>query len=382
MNDRLMRLVKRIAYHPTRAERLLSVDVILQQITGLLRTDKYIMVVCKRTEASGILLAFDPERLAERSDADICQILAHETQHLRTVDLTRLVPFRAPRDWYRGWGGRLLFNVARDLQINDLLLRTGYKKHDALYGLDYLQREVGEHEEIEALMREVAEKFPPPPQDTCPHPEAGELQEAEVVEVEVKTQGGERSAKPASVVPSQEQARWDNFMATVLDLRKSEDRWHRSPKRLSGVSVFASHDAILPRREPLPRKTALMAIDVSDSMDERGVQRICNMVRNSPANYQLTVICFNTEAAEWQNFRKNTEMPIRGGGTAFEAVEAYALSRSRYPDAILCITDGEADIPKVRRPSVWTWVIYGNDAEAFEAQASMRTVELEKVVRR
>jgi predicted metal-dependent peptidase len=394
MLNQIMGVVRRIAYEPTRAERKVMADVILQQITRTLAQDKFIMAVAKKKNAAGIILAYDPAKLKGIDDESLATMLAHETQHLRAGDLDASRAYVEPRDWFNGWDGCVLHNVARDMQINDELIDLGFKHVPGmLLGMDKLGHDT-QRQPVEAVMREFAasNKAPPPngegegedgDGEGHAHPSEGELGDAEGEEVSVtKAPGTEATKGPANVSQGEEQARWANFLATVLDTRNSEDRWHQQPKRLSGVAQFARYEAALPRRQPLPRKSALMAIDVSGSMDEAGVQRICTMVRNSPANYDLTVICFDTGADEWKNFRTNDTMPRRGGGTEFALVEEFAQKMSRYPDSILCITDGGGEIPKVRNSKVWTWVLYGADAQEFQSRAEMRTVELETLVRR
>ncbi len=378
--------IKRIAYNPTRAERLVFADVILQQITAMMSWDKNLMAVAVRKNAPGVVLAYNAADVEALTPAQVCTVLAHETQHIRTNDGVRMAAFKG-QTFANNWPGPKLFNVARDCQINDELYRLGFAKVEGVCGVDLLGRNT-EKDSIEALMAEIAEKIQPPEEEQ----QAGDVEataelaeaDGEVTEaVDVGKMADKSPTKgPKSVVSEQERARWENFMATVMDTRQSEDRWHKQPKRMSGVDAYMAYEATLPRRQPMPRKSALMAIDVSGSMDERGVQRICALVRNAPANYDLTVICFDDACEEWKNFRTNETMPRRGGGTDFQLVEDFALDMPRRPDAILVITDGQDRIPKVKNPETYTWILYQADVPAFQSQAQMRSVDLNAIIRR
>lgn len=391
--ERLLKNIKRIAYEPTWAERRVFADVILQQITAIAVVKEYPMAVMIRKNAPGIILGYSPEMLADLTDGELCTMLCHETQHLRSNDLNVQGTYKAERDWYNGWNGSMLHNVARDCQINDLIvgkLRMPYVE-GGMYGTEALGHAT-DAMETEAVMREVAQKLPPPPEND-PQPMDLQVQELEAAdaagkeEQEVSVSGGKEAAKYATqkvstVSRSPEQARFDRFLAEMLDTRKHTESWFRVPKRLMGVRQFAEREIVIPNKTPLPRLTALLAIDVSGSMDEGGVQRLCSLIKNAPANYDLTVVCFDDDLAVWENFRTNNEMPRRGGGTDFGLVEAHAKKMVRYPDAILVLTDGGGDIPEVKKPKNWTWVLYQADVQGFAANAKMRSVDLEQVIKR
>lgn len=388
--QRILDTIKRIAYRPTRGERAVFADVILQQITAMKEWDKNPMAVAIRTDAPGVLLAYNGKDVKAFTEGQLATVLAHETQHIRKGDNAKMKSF-VGQEFANGWKGPMLFNVARDCQINDELYRLGFDKVEGVDGESMLGRNT-EADAIDALMAEIAEKIPPPPEDEAGGGQgdveaADELQEAgEGKPVQAVDVGKMADKSPtlgtAKVKSGVEQARWDNFLATILCTRQSEDRWHQQPKRMSGVDLYSSYDATLPRRQPMPRKSALMAIDVSGSMDEKGVQRLCALVRGAPANYDLTVVCFDTGIDEWKDFRNNDTMPRRGGGTDFNLVEKYATGMPRYPDAILVLTDGEAAIPTVKAPKNYTWVLYGADVAEFQAQAHMRSVDLNAIIKR
>ncbi len=389
VQQRILNVIKRMAYRPSRAERVVYADVILQQMTAMQAWEKHLMAVIIRNEAPGFLLLYKADGVKKLSDGQLATVLAHECQHIRKGDGAKIKTYEGKK--VGEWDAPTLFNVARDCQINDELFRLGFDKVEGMSGEATLGRNT-EADDIDALMAELAEKLDPPPppesgddagdgQVDLQGTELAEGEEGKPVEVDVgKMAGNEPTKGPARVKGSLEQARWDNFLATVLDTRNSEDRWHRQPKRLAGVEMYTSYQATLPRRQPLPRKTALMAIDVSGSMDETGVQRICALIRNAPSNYNLTVVCFDTGIDEWKDFRTNEEMPRRGGGTNFAMVKQFALNMGQYPDAILCITDGGGTVPEVKRPANWTWIIYGADADEFGQMAKMRSVDLDKIV--
>lgn len=388
--DRVLELSKGIAWRPSQAELTLFADTMLQRLTSIRPTDQGSMYVGVQPDKTGLFLALDPHWTATLSDAHLRAVIVHETQHVLMSDLDRMRPYLEPRDWYNGWPGMRLFNMARDCQINDRLARLGIKVPPVgVCGPNTFGRAV-EEEALEDLMRELAQKQPPPAEQQAgagtdlqeAQEGAGEAQEtgqAEGMEVRIgRSPTG--VGKTAMDVSGSERAAWERFLAECMDTRKTRESWYRVSKRLAGISEYAERQYALPYREPLPRKRALIAIDVSGSMSVSAVRLLGSLVRNSPANYDLQVICFDTQAREWTSFRTGTQVPATGGGTDFSTVERFAAGLTRYPDAILVLTDGDAPCPQVKKPAVWSWLIYGDNAAKHLTVG--RVVELEKVVRR
>lgn len=389
----IVALIKDIAYNATSVDMRLGIDLMFQEISYVVALPKdapYPALVAVRKGQEGITLGYNPAMMGPMSDAERRTILAHEMLHLYAGDLKTITQYTAERDWYKGWKGNMLFNVARDCQINDTLSTFGYTMFPGgVAGLTHLGRDT-RSDNVESVMREIADKYPPPPSDDGAGD--GDLSaDAEEVLAKAKSAGGEaverqwgsaKSDKPAQVVVSDEQARWERFMAETLDSSKVKETWRDVPKRFYGVKEFVEREAMLPRRTPLPRKSALIAIDVSGSMDEAGVNRLCNLVRNSGATYDLHVILFNTETKAWEDFRTNTVMPMRGGGTDFQPVEDYCAALPRYPDAVLVLTDGQAGLIRPKRPQVWSWVLYRADVAGFRNAFQMRSVDLDSIIKR
>lgn len=395
-----MRLAQSIAWEPKQADMQLYADIMFQQLSALTTLPEgQLMGIVARKDKPGLKLGFNEKATATLSDAALYGVLVHETQHLRAQDVLHMQAYEAKRDWYNGWSGMELFNVARDCQINDLLMRKGYTLPEGgCYGEKTLGRYTAD-EACEPLMHEIAARFPRPEQEDAPQPD-GDLQASDEMgqarpsegepgqkgkgkeqEVFIGKKPGKEGAKRTLAASSgPEQARWDSFLAEILDTKKSRETWYRTAKRLSGTPGFADRSYMLPFREPLPRKRAVIAIDVSGSMDAEGVNLLCNLVRNAPVSYDLTVLCFDNELEEWSGFRKGDEMPRRGGGTDFQLVEGWCKAQARYPDAVIILTDGSGDCPEVTKPKLWSWLIYGGDQGA--AFSPMRTVDLDKVVRR
>lgn len=387
-SERVLEQVRAVAWHPRTTELQIYADIMLQQVTLLMQLKEgQTMAVAKRTNAQGLILGFDSAFVASLSDIQLRGLLCHEMQHIRTSDNTRMEAYQAPRDWFNGWSGPQLFNYARDCQINDLLGRLRIElPTGGCTGPNMLGRDVAD-EEVEALMRELAQKQPPPASKQSLSDDlqaAGELAQTEgdeSDEVKIGRQAGTQSNRKAGAAPTgSQQAAWDNFLAECLDTRKSRESWFKSNKRLSGVPGFADRSYCLPHREPLPRKHAVIAIDVSGSMDAQSVELLGSLVKNAPAAYDLTVLCFNTEVYVWEGFRAGEPMPTVGGGTDFGAVERWAAARTRYPDAILVLTDGEAACPAVKRALPWTWLIYGASS-ADHLEPCGRVERLERIVR-
>lgn len=397
MREKLLGLMREIAYSPSVAEIGTFSDIFFQQVSAMVVWDKAPMGMVARRNNPGILFAYQPTALAGLTSAQLKTMLCHEMQHIRFDDMARTAAIieAGPQPWMNGWQPAMLFNVARDAQINDELGRRGMAHvPSGVYGTQLLGHST-EGLDVDAVMREIAEKIPPPPPDEDPsggdtNPQAAEdaaAAEAAQSETEVTLREPGKYApqrRAADVEVSPEQLAWDNFLAEVIDTRKFKESWYKTPKRMSGIKEFAEREYLMTSKVNVPRKRAAVYIDVSGSMDEAGVKCICSLIRSSGMNYDLNVYCFDDGIEEWKNFRLVPEIPRRGGGTDFALVETQNKTSLRYPDAVICITDGGGRVPHITKPNRWTWLLYGVDARQWKAQNApgMRVVSLEKLVRR
>ena len=396
MRGRLLTLMREIAYQPSGAEIGTFSDIFFQQVSAMLTWDKAPMAMVIRENRPGILFAYNPEKLSELNNAQLKTMLCHEMQHIRFEDMRKTGEWMAvPREeWMNGWEPGLLFNYARDCQINDELVARGMAYVPrGVYGTELLKRDT-QHDDIEVVMRELAQVLRPPPPSTG-HGDTDPVAGDEVAEAsetssealhEVKMQEPGKLAprrRAADVEVSPDQLAWDNFLAEVIDTRKYRESWYKTPKRMSGVKEFAEREYLMTSKVDVPRKRAAVYIDVSGSMDESGVKRICSLIRSSGMNYDLSVYCFDDDIEEWKNFRTTPEIPRRGGGTDFVLVETQNKASIRYPDAVICITDGGGEVPRIVQPGRWTWMLYGVDAKAWGAQNApgMRVVDMAQLVR-
>ena len=394
LREKLLRLMRSIAYEPSRAEMATFSDVFFQQVSAMREWDKNPMAMVVRKGKPGIFFVWNPEPLQGMNDAQLRTMLCHEMQHIRFDDMNQTGEWmdKGPQPWMHGWEPGMLFNVARDCQINDGLMRLGMAYvPGGSYGTEMLGMST-EGQDIGAVMAAIAEKFPPPPAsqsgDTSPEAaeEAAAMDSEASGEDEVKVREPGKYApqrRPASVEVSPAQLAWDNFLAEVIDTRKYRESWHRTPKRMAGIKEFAEREFLMTSKVDVPRKLASVYIDVSGSMNESGVNRICSLIRSSGMNYDLSVYCFDDGIEEWKNFRLQPAIPRRGGGTDFELCETQNKASLRYPDAVICITDGGGHVPKIARPERWTWLLYGVDAKSWGQSNApgMRVVDLNKLVR-
>lgn len=397
MRVKLLGLMREIAYSPSIAEIGTFSDIFFQQVSAMVVWDKAPMAMVVRKGKPGILFAYQPETLGDLTPAQLKTMLCHEMQHIRFDDMNRTAAAMdaGPQDWMNGWQPTMLFNVARDAQINDELMRRGMTYvPGGVYGTELLGHST-EGLDVDAVMREIAEKIPPPPPNQDPSngdtdPQAGKdaaAAEAAQAETEVKMREPGKYApqrRATNVEVSPEQLAWDNFLAEVIDTRKFKESWYKTPKRMSGIKEFAEREYLMTSKVDVPRKRAAVYIDVSGSMDEAGVRRICTLIRLSGMNYDLSVYCFDDGIEEWKNFRLTPEIPRRGGGTEFGLVEAQNKASIRYPDAVICITDGGGHVPAIAKPDRWTFILYGVDAKQWQAQnaPNIRVVDLAKLTRR
>jgi predicted metal-dependent peptidase len=358
------------------------------ELTLLKNDDGFESMVVSQRElpAKGLALFYNKAFVDGLSDIDLHTVLCHEAQHIRRNDLQSMQAYLAERDWYNGWDGAELSNVAADLQINDYLEELTYPRvKQGLYGTDLLGHDT--HKMLlEDVMREVAAKIPPRKSMGDVRPSPGSVGQGEEEALDMHAEAGKKaSAKSRSralLANGQDVARWGNFLKEILDVRKQEDTWQRLPKRLAGVDAYQDREYVRPAVRPLPRKHALVAIDVSGSMDERLVGRLLSAVRNSPANYDLQVVTFNTEVFEWKDFRTNAEIPNMGGGTELGPVLQHVRDLRVTPERILVLTDGHFSLEpgSVPSPQNWIFSIYGAFAEDFQAAHGLRAVQMERLL--
>src|ERR1700753_3991151 len=159
--------IKNIAYNPTRVELRLQTDLVFQNVTQVVEFPANMPAgVTPHPSGDGIILGVHTPFVDKLTPAQYRGLLNHEAMHILRADLVQTPKYNEPRDWFNGWFGPHLHNVAADLIINDTLLSNGMQLPEGGWtGPERLGRDV-QHEDVEALMGEVAQKYPPPPQES------------------------------------------------------------------------------------------------------------------------------------------------------------------------------------------------------------------------
>ena len=141
------------------------------------------------------------------------------------------------------------------------------------------------------------------------------------------------------------------------------------------ISVYP--DIIIPEVAMPQRESIFIAIDSSGSIDHKMVQLAVNVARNSPKQFVVKAISFDTQCYEYDI--KLNKPPQGGGGTDFSIIEDYLLKMKRYPKAVFVITDGAGTKVKPKYPERWMWLLYGHHTNKY--CKDMKHVELEKLLK-
>ena len=156
---------------------------------------------------------------------------------------------------------------------------------------------------------------------------------------------------------SNDSLQWRRLLADKLDMKQTEDTWDKPVRSL--ISVYP--DVLLPRESYKETQSIFLAIDVSDSIDMNTVQFFLRLAKNTPKNFQVEGIVFNTHCTK-VDVRNDKDFPV-GGGTSFSIIEDYIQNNlPQYPKAIFVLTDGHGDDVEPQHPGRWTWLLYGSSS--------------------
>jgi predicted metal-dependent peptidase len=151
---------------------------------------------------------------------------------------------------------------------------------------------------------------------------------------------------------------WDlvllNRIASILTLA-FEQRW-APPNR---KTAWLYPEVLLPSDREIEKvqSSILLAIDASGSITEAVLTRLLGLARSIPQDrVDIKSISFDTDAYPFEIWGMEPEI-LGGGGTSFDAIEAFAAKLSHYPDLIVVLTDGFAPRPNVQHPDRWFWLI-------------------------
>ncbi len=187
----------------------------------------------------------------------------------------------------------------------------------------------------------------------------GEAKAEAAKEAERGRKAGEGAGQTANLTVPKGAVRWERILDEVMDRKRSRRTWKRRGRKAGWRTDIPMRGVIQARR-----RQAHVFVDVSGSVDMPGVKAMVGAIKGAPANYLLDVSLFNTDVHAWPDFRQ-TEMPVVGGGTSFDACLEELKGLRRFPDAIVMMTDGEAEVPVLPHSERWVWLIYGNDSKAW-----------------
>lgn len=131
-----------------------------------------------------------------------------------------------------------------------------------------------------------------------------------------------------------------------------ETRWVPPPRRLAAFYP----EVLLPSYPPRSFRRVLLALDASGSISQEVLGVFVSLSRRRWPECQVLAVSFDTQVYPFAPAQRNA-CPRGGGGTSFQAVEAYALSLEHYPDLIIVFTDGQAPRPRLRHPRRWIWCL-------------------------
>jgi predicted metal-dependent peptidase len=126
-------------------------------------------------------------------------------------------------------------------------------------------------------------------------------------------------------------------------------------------------DVLLPGAAEKEKCTSLIlvSIDTSGSMAEEDIEKMVALVGSLPEDqYEVHLTWFDTGVYHV----KDVCIAQGRGGTSFNCIEDVAIQQAeiqgkdgkrldRYPDVVVCMTDGIAAKPQLSRPDRWIWII-------------------------
>ena len=117
---------------------------------------------------------------------------------------------------------------------------------------------------------------------------------------------------------------------------------------------------MLPRWEADGNARMLFAIDASASVGDEWLSAFAAIACAGRSRARVEAVSFDTAVYPLEP----SDGCIRGGGgTSFQVIEDYIAALTPYPDAVVVMTDGEAERPSVRHPQRWLWLLaeHGSD---------------------
>lgn len=334
---------------------------------------------CETAATDGQNIFVNPEFYLSMAPHERRFLLAHEVWHIVFLHFMR-----------RGTRDRFLFNIAADMEINNMLKNERFKvpagallppaawkplNAEEIYGkllkskapeyqrIDIHIEPSDRDEECEAGQTEIETDIVRDP-DYCvdfgDHP--GEKVREKVIEAAVQYEKlrGKLPNNIAQIVCNFRAGRlhWKELLAQyVTSCYGGSRRWLPPNRRYisSGLYLQSRRDANL---------QAVLAVDTSGSTRQdlpRFASELTNLL-NSFGQYTLKVICCDSKVQSVETY--SDTKPFEGGrikfkgggGTAFSPVFEYLEKEEQEPQLLIYLTDGYGDIPK-KPPYPVLWVI-------------------------
>ena len=352
---------------------------------------------CETAATDGQNIFVDPVFYLNLKPGERRFLLAHEVWHTVFLHFLR-----------RGKREKELFNMAADMEINEMLRTEKFKLPEGVL----LPQKEWQGLNAEGIYDKLLKSLPPQgtPLDSHlelddegkPLPgdggESGEGGES-VIDPDYKVEFGShiedkvrekvieaatqcekmRGKLPAGVQQIVENFRngklhWKELLAQfVTSCFGGERRWLPPNRRYisSGLYLQSRRDSSL---------KAVLAVDTSGSTHDdlpRFAGELSNLL-NTFGNYELKVICCDAEIQSVEVFSDMTPFDGKkfkfkgGGGTAFTPVFEYLKKEQSPPDLLIYLTDGYGDLPeKPIFPVMWVITPDGRNTVPWGLEAKM-----------
>lgn len=146
---------------------------------------------------------------------------------------------------------------------------------------------------------------------------------------------------------------WESFLLKKVGSKlKQETSWVPPNRRLSAFYP----KIILPTYAIQELRRVLLAIDASGSISTEILGSFVSLAQRQLKESIVETISFDVGIYPFTPCLHRTR-PRGGGGTSFQAIERFALSKPHYPDAVVVFTDGQAPRPHLTHPERWIWCL-------------------------
>ena len=315
----------------------------------------------------GYTIFYNPEYADGLTVPETAGVIAHEVLHVAMLHHTR-----------RGNRNRKLWNVACDLAINPIVLKTPKLKlpegclldpkyegmtAEAIYE-DLVKEGTGDYNDTGGYLTDTGglqlpfDEILDPPED---------MKETAEQDAKSLANTGLAAAKQAGKMPGgiegiidsahEEQVDWQDRLRDLLTNKARGDlTWNRPNRRFVDTQY-------LPYYKEEPAGNLVLAIDSSGSVDEKELEiygsELNSIMRDNNIE-NLTVLWVDTKVQNVQEFTKDDDIVLkcRGrGGTRFEPAFEWVEENGVNPHAFIYFTDGYANFPIEEAPYPTIWCI-------------------------